>query len=365
MMHTTPPSPCAHHGFSLIELLVAIFILGIGMIGIAALFPAGIAQQRQSTDEVMGPIVANNALAIIRQKVKAEDFGFFESRANNFTNPWNLPQGDWLWRRPGFYHGDAALDFPNGTVAFAGDISIFEPVDSQGKPGVDSEVPWNTNKYGDTPPRPEFVITQGERYYPQASYNSTAGARPKPQYVWDCMFRRYQGQILVAVFVYRVTEPGGGVPRYITQPQFYGDPEAPLPWRLDLSDPANTTFSATNEWGSYGPDDNPATLDDYNIVLGIEGGVAYDENVPQQAWQAPRQWILDQNNNVHRVLGNYRDDPGFDMEVELVRPVPEVAVIPANFFAPDGSPVRFIWYIPKVDSLGNLLTPVYVSVQEL
>ena len=32
-------------GFSLIEVLLAVFILGIGVISIAALFPAGIAQQ--------------------------------------------------------------------------------------------------------------------------------------------------------------------------------------------------------------------------------------------------------------------------------------------------------------------------------
>ena len=45
--------------FSLIELLLAIFILGIGVIGIAALCPAGIAQQRQSVDDVLGPIAVD------------------------------------------------------------------------------------------------------------------------------------------------------------------------------------------------------------------------------------------------------------------------------------------------------------------
>ena len=37
---------------------MAIFILGIGIISIAALFPAGIAQQRRSLDDVTGPVVA-------------------------------------------------------------------------------------------------------------------------------------------------------------------------------------------------------------------------------------------------------------------------------------------------------------------
>ena len=66
------------HGFSLIEVLLSIFILSIGIVSIATLFPAGIAQQQRSVDEVMGPVVANNALGIIRSKVEQEDFGSLE-----------------------------------------------------------------------------------------------------------------------------------------------------------------------------------------------------------------------------------------------------------------------------------------------
>ncbi|MDP6889987.1 MAG: prepilin-type N-terminal cleavage/methylation domain-containing protein, partial [Phycisphaerales bacterium] len=48
-------------GFSLIELLLAIFILGIGMISVAALFPAGVALQARAEDEINGPLVAADA----------------------------------------------------------------------------------------------------------------------------------------------------------------------------------------------------------------------------------------------------------------------------------------------------------------
>ncbi len=65
-------------GFSLIEVLLSVFILGIGVISIAALFPAGIAQQRQSVDDITGPIVAQNALAILRTKLRPADFGTLE-----------------------------------------------------------------------------------------------------------------------------------------------------------------------------------------------------------------------------------------------------------------------------------------------
>ena len=44
-------------GFSLIEVLLAVFILGIGIISIGAIFPAGIVQQRQSLDDALGPVV--------------------------------------------------------------------------------------------------------------------------------------------------------------------------------------------------------------------------------------------------------------------------------------------------------------------
>ena len=72
-----------HTGFSLIELLLAIFILALGIISIAALFPAGISQQQKAADEVVGSIVAQNALSIIRSRTSQEDFGHaseFDSR---------------------------------------------------------------------------------------------------------------------------------------------------------------------------------------------------------------------------------------------------------------------------------------------
>ena len=72
------PRTSRRRGFSLIELLMAIFILSLGIISIAALFPAGMVQQQQSVDDIMGPIVANSALSIVRSKVRPEYFGRFE-----------------------------------------------------------------------------------------------------------------------------------------------------------------------------------------------------------------------------------------------------------------------------------------------
>jgi len=110
-------------GFTLVELILAIFILGIGMISVAALFPAGIAQQQASEDEVYGPLVAKHAFDLLRSRLSQDDFGTFEqftppgggavvrdpvpvtrATANpverGIVRPTTLT-GDWSWKRPG------------------------------------------------------------------------------------------------------------------------------------------------------------------------------------------------------------------------------------------------------------------------
>jgi prepilin-type N-terminal cleavage/methylation domain-containing protein len=132
------PAPRAARGFSLVEMLLAVFILGIGVISIAALFPAGIALQRQATDDTLGPIIAKNAFATIRSKLSQDDFGGF----NDFglapvyqsgvgpagtirpVGGADIPQlgGDWGWMRPAFYtnNNSAAV----GTI----DMAVWDAV---------------------------------------------------------------------------------------------------------------------------------------------------------------------------------------------------------------------------------------------
>ena len=76
--NTTTTRRRASSGFSLVEMLLAIFILGIGVISISALFPAGIVMQRQSTDDLLGPVVAKNALGLLRARLNPTDFGGFQ-----------------------------------------------------------------------------------------------------------------------------------------------------------------------------------------------------------------------------------------------------------------------------------------------
>jgi prepilin-type N-terminal cleavage/methylation domain-containing protein len=114
--------------FSLIELLLSVFILAIGIISVSALFPAGIAQQQQTADDQLGPVVAEQALGLLRSRVKAEDFGTFEEfgvtnlLAQSIANGsyvFRPSAGDWSWIRPGVIRSNVKdrwmIGEPDGT----------------------------------------------------------------------------------------------------------------------------------------------------------------------------------------------------------------------------------------------------------
>src|SRR6185503_16255281 len=125
---------------------------------------------------------------------------------------------------------------------------------------------------------------------------------------------------------------------------------------------------------------------DNNIVRGLIGNVQYNPSDARHVWQEPRQWLLDQNNNIHRVVGQARksNDLAQYLEVELSRPiapVPGVLASPAaggtgtpyyylanttpNFGLAYTNVVTDLWYVPLTDSNRMILTPVYVTVKEL
>lgn len=60
-------------GFSLVEVLIAIGILGVGLGMVMLIFPAAVMENRSSTNNVIGTIMCENALAIAKIKITSTD----------------------------------------------------------------------------------------------------------------------------------------------------------------------------------------------------------------------------------------------------------------------------------------------------
>ena len=413
--------------FSLVELLLAVFILAIGIIGISALFPAGIAQQRQSNDDIMGPIVADNALALLRTRLNPEWFGtmeefgvgdlMFVNAGAMATHTPTIP-GDWEWKRPGFLFSNlsgttadeqGAIDVfsalvtskqLSGTVGAALNLTKAASENFDGDGGGATlfaplyGIPYNRRGFDPlySPGAPTVVhadslplvlISAEERSYPNGvpmAFPTIANpvvGQPKgkrPSFYWDCMFRRFAGRIQVAIFVYRVVD-GGGEPREYLVNQGSGtiaSTISPLPLMADVG------LTPYAPWRYGGIDGVATTLSD-NAMVRIPAAAATPTTIlPEQSWQSPNQWVLDEYNAIHRVLLGRKTSK--DAVVAMTRPIPPYPPIPELFgttyqSTPQGGTTtggvgvdpgaRFIWFIPTTDPRGFSLTPVYVTVQEL
>ena len=406
----------ARRAFSLIELLLSVFILAIGIISVSALFPAGIAQQQQSTDDQLGPVVAEQALGLLRSRVSAEDFGTFEEfgvtnvlaqsiQGGNASYAYRPCAGDWSWIRPGLIKADLA-----GTQGLddAGAIDIFSTL-AQNTGGTSQEVcefpagiqgssglrffgaPYNTARTGLAPP---IIVTQRERWWPTVPEGAAIGT--PPQYAWDCMFRRHGGRVQVAIFVFRVVGVGGAVRPYVGAPLdgtvATGYPDLPpVPYRRVMVSSGATSGPATSgpPFGLQVPAgwQQPAALslsaqNPFTTGLAAAGqGLAATDfiaaQVPQvsQQWQFPGQWLVDNNGNVHRVAQGRRvaSDP---LQVRLSAPVPRVPSSQvyddyelqptATGTDPVPQGVRTIHYVPAIiNANGTQLVPVYATVRDL
>lgn len=448
MTTTVTPRPVRsrRRGFSLIELLLAIFILGVGIISVAAVFPAGIIQQRRTQDDVLGPVIAESAIATIRSKITQSDFGTFEEFGIfgpgtfagldlTFPNSWLDPSdaytqtGDWPWLRP----STAAVptSASPGDRSYAGDIDVFSARVARASPLVMQDYPsnmqwdaaWRTTEFslfggafpifGDTHPQgggggndpgaflfgipfnrsrfdffgvgedPLVTITQEERFWPAGT--GFAPGLERPQYAWDCMFRRFQGRVQVAIFIYRV-KAGNAVGGYAVCQDAGSNSQSrevnrpPMPARVDFI--ANAGGVNYRTFTPAGADSTPDQVDandaNRNVVLSTNPDFTSPNNLIAldpyfEGWQSPGQWMLDPYGRIHRVVQgrrNKRQGP-----VRLARPVPTQTpsaslVNPANVADFDDwqnevDEVRSIWFVPPADRRGITLEPIYVTVRDL
>ncbi|MEI6272375.1 MAG: type II secretion system protein [Phycisphaerae bacterium] len=452
--------------FSLVELIIAIFILGIGMISIAALFPAGIKQQEIAEDDVYGPLVAKHAMELLRTRLKQEDFGSFEdfsSDTNTVRDPVPLQSStnvgtgavastiakDWIWKRPGFITVDDASSTGCDEAGMYDIFSYYSTRKNVGgnrsgttKPLIPTEftpttllsdvaitttgrnrlygIPYNRRIYDElfdvTQPNyawtyaqngipasgsipngnnlsanalrePAVFITQRERYWPMPS--NAVGVTPTPKYVWDCMFRKFNGRILVGMFVYRVLPANGlrggnysdnngqtmGTPYVSAQvtasidstnaPLIANYPPIPQ-WVSSRSPMSNLSLTKGdgfgNKWGAGGIDAKVGSTMDTSKYspnrddCGIPGtgpstttltdptALTYSET-----WQQPGQWMIDQYNNVHHVIEGRRTHD--DGPVILAKPVPRQPYSNSLFDAKDATE-------RSLNTAGNKTVPV-------
>lgn len=424
-----------HRGFSLVEMLLAVFILGIGVISIAALFPAGIALQRQANDDTVGPIVAKNAFAAIRAKLTQDDFGSFQDfglapdytgviagtfRTVGGTLPTaiDLPQqGDWCWMRPGFLFNpdDAgtidvfsagytrqnldspmqpfppttqkATEMPDG-VAFSSTGKLFGIPYNPRKYPLFTDVPFyqQTSYLTQRVNEPLVTFTQSERAWPQAGANYGASVVGSgAQFYWDCMFRRLGGRVQVAVFVYRVTPPGGEPRGYTVQradPNTLGTPPSGTMDTTIFTPPVPLAFYAPTPGGTTAWPNRAGTA--FDEIPGTGPATPFGAGKSWDDWMAPAQVWVDNHGNVHHVLrgrlvaGSAAGAFPNQGPVKLQRQIP---IMPRNpvygAWADDprqggfqttpafNAHIGAIWFVPNNDKAGNVITPVYAAVEEL
>jgi prepilin-type N-terminal cleavage/methylation domain-containing protein len=205
-------------GFSLIEVLIAILVLAIGLLGLGAVFPAVIAEQRKSFSVIEGQNVAGAAQALLTSN---QEFINFELISEDFNRPLRggisgagtTPRYAYEWVVPPF-----GASYPNNSSWTSPIPSV---VDSSGL-AVDfsgSETGlWSFNS-NDSNSNPTITITRTNPMLAQIPVSARLFPQPysgkKPKYVWDIALRRepagdrLQGAIFVRRIDARIRVPKG------------------------------------------------------------------------------------------------------------------------------------------------------------
>lgn len=172
------PLPAARAGFSLVEVLIAIFVLSLGLLGVAAVFPAVVRQQRQASDTIQGISMQRSVEDLLRgnsrlnePNTQAASQGGVQS---SVARGWSLMLADdGFSARGGWSSANRLTGGSASAPGFSLNFTTGEMLIGGGTTLMDDEVQ-------------PIRLTMNERLIPRPSQGSSV----QPRFVWDFIARR-------------------------------------------------------------------------------------------------------------------------------------------------------------------------------
>lgn len=350
--------------FSLIEVLIAVLVLALGLLGLAAVFPVVIAQQRDAVDRTRGAIVSD---AVTNLLDEARNFVSFDGLRRDFyfgtdgsapppcwsgsdLNPVNV---DYLWEptwqwdgAPANHWKDSLTDQP---VSPADDFYDYGTV----LVGFGATWPRDCSAAVWPGAKEQFDIPVTARLFPQP-YSGE-----EPQYVWDIVPRRTRGGgvgtgLELAVFVRRI-DPRIAVPSGFTLSDVLSsNPRIPPgKWRLPLGVDSNgrPTGNGADIGGSSSVYSVPMTMpvevrSEKPTQVVLASSAPQDVSIWRSYVMVPGQTLVDNLGHVLRVVRIPEGDgSAFAVEVDRTYSTSETDFVFGTH--PRGTRVEQVLFTPQ------------------